>query len=75
MGGEVSPARVRGVSLVGQAAPNVLTGKIPAELGDLGSMRALELQLAGNALSGCIPQSLRAPEESELDETGLQFCS
>ena len=56
VGGEASSARVRGISLVGHAAPSVLTGKIPAELGDLTGL--LNLNLAGNRLAGSIPAEL-----------------
>ena len=53
---EVEPARVAVLLLVGHGESNVLTGFIPAELGELAGLESLSL--AGNRLTGTIPPEL-----------------
>ena len=52
---------------------NQLTGKIPGTLGNLANLEAL--YLAGNRLTGCIPDGLRDVPYNDFDELGLQFCA
>ena len=52
---------------------NLLTGTIPPELSNLISSLE-ELLLAGNQLTGCIPQVLRGVGTNDFDELGLPFC-
>jgi Leucine-rich repeat (LRR) protein len=47
-----------------------LSGEIPPELGNLASLETLDLK--GNALTGCIPGSLR--EVTLLAEVDLPYC-
>ena len=53
---EADPARVWGLFLNGHGQLNVLTGSIPAELGELSGLESLELP--GNRLTGTIPPEL-----------------
>ena len=53
---EADPARVWGLVLNGHGQQNVLTGSIPAELGELSGLESLELP--GNRLTGTIPPEL-----------------
>ena len=53
---EADPARVWGLILNGHGQLNVLTGSIPAELGELSGLESLELP--GNRLTGTIPPEL-----------------
>ena len=51
-----------------------LSGEIPPELGNLANL--VELDLDGNQLSGCIPDSLRDQLNlGRSDLGGLPFCS
>ena len=52
---------------------NSLVGTVPANLSNLSNLRAL--RLAGNQFSGCLPRTWRDVEDSDLDETGLPFCT
>jgi hypothetical protein len=52
---------------------NQLRGEIPPELGKLSNLIALFL--AGNQLSGCVPEGLRDVDSNDLSELGLPFCS
>ena len=51
---------------------NRLSGKIPAELGNL-TMLAV-LYLGGNQLTGCVPAGLRNVAYNDFAELGLPFC-
>ena len=52
-----------------------LTGPIPQELGNITNLKELYLlYLVGNELSGCIPQTLRNLEHSDLHQLGLGYC-
>ncbi len=51
---------------------NRLSGKIPAELGNL-TMLAV-LYLGGNQLTGCVPAGLRNVALNDFAELGLSFC-
>ena len=51
---------------------NSLAGEVPDNLNNLSNLRTL--RLAGNQLSGCLPQTWRNVEDSDLAETGLAFC-
>ena len=51
---------------------NLLTGEIPAELGNLANLRTL--LLAGNQLTGCIPDGLQAVPDSDLPELDVPLC-
>ncbi len=51
---------------------NSLAGTVPENLNHLSNLRTL--RLAGNQLSGCLPQTWRNVEDSDLAETGMQFC-
>ena len=52
-----------------------LTGPIPQELGNLTNLKELYLlYLVGNELSGCIHQTLRNLEHSDLHQLGLGYC-
>ena len=50
---------------------NELSGEIPPELANL-NLRYL--RLAGNQLTGCIPEGLRNVERNDFDAVGLPFC-
>ena len=52
---------------------NSLVGTVPANLSNLSNLRTL--RLAGNQFSGCLPRTWRDVEDSDLDETGLPFCT
>ena len=51
---------------------NQLTGPIPSELGNLANLYTLEL--GGNQLTGCVPAGLKAEENSDIDQLGLEVC-
>ena len=51
---------------------NGLKGEIPLELVNLSNLE--RLQLAGNALTGCVPNVLRDVPANDLEELGLPFC-
>ena len=51
---------------------NELSGEIPSELGNL-DLRVLSL--AGNRLTGCIPEGLQPVPDNDLSALGLPFCS
>ena len=51
---------------------NQLTGPIPSELGNLANLWTLEL--GGNQLTGCVPAGLKAEENSDIDQLGLEVC-
>ena len=51
---------------------NSLVGTVPGNLSHLSDLRTL--RLAGNRFSGCLPQTWRNVEDSDLAETGLPFC-
>ena len=50
----------------------MLTGPIPPELGNLSKLYALEL--GGNQLTGCVPARLKAAENTDIDQLGLEVC-
>ena len=50
---------------------NRLSGEIPAELANL---KLRHLNLAGNQLTGCIPEGLRNVEHNDFAALGLPFC-
>ena len=51
----------------------VCPGEIPAELGSLSNLVALDLN--GNDLSGCVPSSLEDPLNLDFSQLGgLPFC-
>ena len=50
-----------------------MSGPLPAELGNLANLTALTL--AGNRLSGCVPEIWRNVETHDLDELGLPSCA
>ena len=49
-----------------------LSGPIPAELGNLTDLTII--RLAGNRLSGCIPDEWRDVPASDLERVDLPFC-
>ena len=51
---------------------NQLTGPIPSELGNLANLQTLEL--GGNQLTGCVPARLKAAENTDIDQLGLEVC-
>ncbi len=51
---------------------NDLSGDIPSELGNL-NLHAL--YLAGNQLTGCVPEALMDVYDNDFDDLGLPFCS
>ena len=51
---------------------NQLTGPIPPELGNLADLWRLEL--GDNQLTGCVPARLKAEENSDIDQLGLEVC-
>ena len=53
---------------------NRLTGQIPPELGNL-LPELKELHLAGNPLTGCIPDALRLVETNDFSKLDLPFCA
>ena len=55
-----------------QLAGNRLTGPIPSELGNLAKLYTLEL--GGNQLTGCVPARLKAVENTDIDQLGLEVC-
>ena len=52
---------------------NRLSGTIPGELADLGSLGRLDL--GGNQLSGCVPHGLMRIMKDEAAALGLPFCA
>ena len=52
---------------------NQLTGEIPASLGSLTNLQ--KLSLSNNQLTGCIPPALRAVDDNDLNNLGLQDCA
>ena len=54
---------------------NQLTGSIPASLGQLPKLR--EVRVRGNRFTGCLPVGWRnlLDVNTDLDESGLDFCS
>ena len=60
--------RVHGLFL----GSNQLTGEIPAELGQLTNLTVL--RLAGNQLTGCVPDGLRDVADNDFAQLGLPFC-
>ena len=52
---------------------NGLSGRIPAQLGDLSKLTTL--YLGGNALRGCLPDVLHAVATSDLSSLALPLCS
>ena len=63
-----TPGRVTTLNL----SDRQLTGVIPAELGGLASLEVL--WLSGNSFTGCIPSALRAVDDNDLGNLGLQYC-
>ena len=61
------PPRVTGLDLRGKG----LTGSIPRELRRL---RLGEVQLAGNALSGCVPSAFEDASTHDIASLGLPWC-
>ena len=55
-----------------QLAGNQLTGPIPSELGNLSNLT--RLLLFGNQLTGCVPARLKAVENTDIDQLGLEDC-
>ena len=51
---------------------NQLTGPIPSWLGNFSNLWTLEL--GGNQLTGCVPAGLKAEENSDIDQLGLEVC-
>ena len=53
---------------------NMLSGEIPVELGDLSGHSLVQWRLAGNALTGCVPEGLEDVQDSDLDSLDLPVC-
>ena len=51
---------------------NQLTGPIPSWLGNFSNLWTLELR--GNQLTGCVPARLKAVENTDIDQLGLEVC-
>ena len=56
-----------------QLRENQLTGPIPPELVNLSALTTL--RLGGNQLTGCVPASLKAIENSDIEDLGLEVCT